>query len=324
MIYSVEKRFLFIHNPKVAGTSVRKALQKYDSSGEKYWRPYYVEKYDRIVDRAHIQASEYEVHSLEEISDRFFTFGFVRNPYERFLSAWEEFKLQHNLDDYEDINDWAIANINEIAVRYDWRLIHFCPQHYFFYVGQKCVADFIGKQEFLNQDWLRVQNIIGVNEPLGHFNKKRDSVQSRLTDILSEETISLINKIYAKDFLYFNYPMHDAKPVSSSDPYLDYYENALLPQRKLYQAMNQEIKSLRDELDKNLKELSHLRNRELHLHNDNENYKNKIFECEKCISLIQEEVSKKNEEISAMIDSKSFKITAPLRTIARVIRKINY
>ncbi|MBK0092100.1 sulfotransferase family 2 domain-containing protein [Erwinia sp. S59] len=328
MIFSHEKKFLFIHNPKVAGTSVRKSIEQYDSSTGAFWRPFYLEKYERIVDRAHIPACEYDQHGLLEISEKYFTFGFVRDPYQRFLSAWEEFKYQHNYQGIDDVNEWAVSFLNESSIRYDWRLIHFCPQHYFFYVGNKCVADFIGRQESLGLDWFRVQKIIGINEPLGHYNKKSVTNKRNALDVLNPSTISLINRLYEKDFVLFNYTMLESSALNLNDPYQEFYEEALLPERALHHSLNEEIKKLTEQNNLFIEEKTNLSNNCVQLQckidslsKDNECFNKYLNEKDEKLSFLVNDINDKNLIITNLYSSRSFKITAPLRGIGRFVRK---
>ncbi|MCI1028001.1 sulfotransferase family 2 domain-containing protein [Pantoea dispersa] len=331
MIFSHEKKFLFIHNPKVAGTSVRKSLEQYDSTEGAFWRPFYLEKYERIVDRAHVPACEYDQHSLLDISEKYFTFGFVRDPYQRFLSAWEEYKYQHNYRGTDDVNEWATSYLNESSIRYDWRFIHFCPQHYFFYVGSKCIADFIGKQESLSLDWFRVQKIIGLNAPLGHHNKKSNIDKRNVLEILNSDTIALINRLYEKDFVLFNYSMLDCCALKHDDPYQEFYEEVLLPERALHHSLNEEIKRLVEQNSLCCEDKIISSNDYLHLQSvvdtlkkDNENIYKLINEKDENLRILNDELQSKNMTIANIYSSKSFRITAPLRSVGRLVRKIIY
>ncbi|MDC7859347.1 sulfotransferase family 2 domain-containing protein [Pantoea ananatis] len=308
MIFSHEKRFLFIHNPKVAGTSVRNALKKYDSSNGIYWRPYYLERQERIIDRAHIPASEYDVNNLQEIADAYFTFGFVRNPYQKVLSAWDEFRLQHDVGEQMDINEWIANNLTEVSIRYDWRLIHFCPQHYFFYINNKCVADFIGKQETIEFDWFKIQKLIGINETLSVYNKKNKNTTPRNLKVFNELSLSMINSLYEKDFLLFDYEMVGEQALPDNNSYQKNTEELLIPQRKLHLLMNREITALLEQNEKKSDEIIKLQLLTDVLKND--------------ISTLKNEVVKKNDELRSVYNSKSLKLTAPLRNIKRFIRHL--
>ncbi|WP_310673180.1 hypothetical protein [Burkholderia multivorans] len=75
MLYSDSLKFVFLHNPKSAGSSVRKALEPYDDSNGRYWHCTYSYQHARLVDQAHICAAELAEHGLQEKVSNYFTFG---------------------------------------------------------------------------------------------------------------------------------------------------------------------------------------------------------------------------------------------------------
>lgn len=112
---------IFIHIPKCAGVSVKKAL--YGS------RP-----------GAHSTLSDYTcIFSLKEICT-YFKFTVVRNPWDRLVSAYHFLKkggmndadrewAQSNISEYEDFESFVVNWLNKDNI---WKYYHFYPQHYFF------------------------------------------------------------------------------------------------------------------------------------------------------------------------------------------------
>ena len=90
MIISDKYRFVFIHNPKCGGTSVRKALQDYDTRNNHFWM--FAEVYGVKVDKAHMPLYLLRVYSPQDydILKTYFTFMFVRHPIERCISGFNE------------------------------------------------------------------------------------------------------------------------------------------------------------------------------------------------------------------------------------------
>ncbi|KVO09437.1 hypothetical protein WK05_18000 [Burkholderia ubonensis] len=240
MIYSDSLKFVFLHNPKSAGTSIRKALEPYDDSNGRYWHCAYSDKHARLVDQAHICASELVEHGLLDKVSNYFTFGFVRDPYARFLSAWDEHRFQHRVSDETDIDEWIHTHLTPANIRYDWRYIHFCPQHFFFYSGNKCIADFIGRFEHLDDGWFAIQKILGRSIPLGEANVK-GGTEMRSIDSLSADSIRVINELYDRDFSLFGYPKYvDKASVSTGhapSSYAEEVRDGLLPERVAIRAM---------------------------------------------------------------------------------------
>ncbi|CAB5286595.1 Sulfotransferase family protein [Burkholderia multivorans] len=260
MLYSDSLKFVFLHNPKSAGSSVRKALEPYDDSNGRYWHCTYSYQHARLVDQAHICAAELAEHGLQEKVSNYFTFGFVRNPYTRFLSAWDEHRFQHRLSDETNLDDWIRTHLTPANIRYDWRYIHFCPQHFFFYSGRKSIADFIGRFEHIDDSWFAIQKLLGLSIPLGTTNVK-GGTRTRSIDSLSAESIRKINELYDLDFSLFGYrkyvDMADIQASHTPTSYADEVRNGLLPERvavrsmleqKVAEAREHELLTWRDQL----------------------------------------------------------------------------
>jgi len=198
--------FYFIHNPKSAGTSIRKRLSEYATLSHQYDGEYqiYSTQLDRVVEWFHLTASD--AKTVLPSNDNQFRFGFVRNPYDRFFSAVSEHQYQHGIR-IDDINEF-IGSLDRSALRYDWRFIHLCPQHYFFYDGIRCVADFIGRHERLDIDWEFIQKTIGIQvKPLGHFkttSRYQNCCEYNMTDLL-QHSLRKLDYLYSKDFDLFGY-----------------------------------------------------------------------------------------------------------------------
>lgn len=207
MIISKPLKFWFIHNPKVAGSSVRKCLLRYNTSEIELWHQRYIESLDRIIDMSHMAASD--ARHVLEVPDDYFRFGFVRNPYSRFFSSIREHIRQNqiNLDTRERLSEFVLNKLTHTSVRFDWNYSHFCPQHYFFYIGKKCVADFIGRHETLDQDWAKVLTLIDLPYEDHGLDKERFSGAEWQdpAEWLTDEALARVNSIYCKDWLLFDH-----------------------------------------------------------------------------------------------------------------------
>lgn len=163
----------FCHIPKTAGTSIKKVLG--------YRTPH------TVFDRKNSNC---------------FSFAFVRNPYQRFLSAYfflvsgglgqkqifEKEKYIGNLD----IDEFIKTKLKDSLEQE-----HLTPQHHFIPEG----VDYLGKVETIQQDFNEICKIIGV-EPieLPYENKTVDYSYE-----LTEEQKEIIYEIYKEDFIRFGY-----------------------------------------------------------------------------------------------------------------------
>ena len=89
MIISDSERFVFIHNPKAGGMTFRTALAWYDTRDNYFFEWKTVPGTNRVLDMAHITLFQiFKLYPSVAFEIReYFRFGFVRNPYYRFLLA---------------------------------------------------------------------------------------------------------------------------------------------------------------------------------------------------------------------------------------------
>lgn len=221
MIISHKHKWVFIHNPKVAGTSVRAALSSYHDDNRKFWHQGWFANDDRVVDLAHLTSDIW--HPIVDPS--YTSFGFVRNPYHRFVSGLTEVIRRHRSDFQSDLKRFVMEQMTPANLRWDWRFVHLCPQHYFFFRGNKRVVDHVGRMESLQDDWAVITSLVGLRLSLPH-----ERVGSGLSHKLLEdpEVLSRINALYLRDFRLFGYPMTGSVEVSShSDRIRTIHDNSM-------------------------------------------------------------------------------------------------
>ena len=186
-------RAIFVHVPKCAGTAIKTQLP---------------------IAHGH-RSAEFLRWKNRELFDDCFTFGFVRNPYDRFVSAYHYLRSDQTsrrdadwgrqfLGHYEGFHDFAEA-MRRPSVRgpvLGW--MHFLPQSYYLCDRKnRVLVDFVGRQERFADDIEEVNRRAG----LGLVNKrarvvKRDGYRAYLTP----QTARLVEEIYADDFELFGYP----------------------------------------------------------------------------------------------------------------------
>lgn len=155
MVISHKYRFIFIAVPKTAGTSMHNYLLKHDPNCRYIYgnQPTGVER---------LQKHSTALQALCHFPRYYFSFCFVRNPWDRAASYHEMLKRQNDIRDFEHFvkgppvrsqSYWCCNNKGDVMV------------------------DYIGKYENLNQDFVEVCDIVGLpKEGLGHWmsNHTRD------------------------------------------------------------------------------------------------------------------------------------------------------
>lgn len=174
----------FIHIPKTGGVSFRSLI------------------------KGHENVIQYCGHTrIKDIK----TVAFVRNPYGRIVSAYYYLITDHLLAtslphfrelalQYNDVNDFIMSIEKDDLTN---KILHLKPQHYWIYDYSGILANRVFKIEELESIEAFIQEL-GIDTVLG---KENTSEHPDFKDILTAETISEVNRIYAKDFELFNYEM---------------------------------------------------------------------------------------------------------------------
>ncbi len=194
MIISHKHKFAFIHNPKAGGTSMRKAFEKYHDHETVFWHQGWLEAEERVVDLAHLQMDYWG----GIVPADYKTIGFVRNPYDRFRSSMAEFQRRYS-DEFTI--EQTLDMLTPANIRWDWRFIHFCPQHYFFYDYAERSFTQIGKMEHLEEDWERALEWLGLD----HEEIPQERPSLKIDMEFTPKVMQLIWDLYHKDFNLFGY-----------------------------------------------------------------------------------------------------------------------
>lgn len=208
MLISDRKKFIFIHIPKAAGTTVRKRLIKYEDRNNFYMGFDYNPVLGRRVDKPHLPYLDFLFYEDAKYISDYFVFCFVRNPYDRFYSAFQYHKKQKKLPDSISFNSYVLQHLDPLTIRYNSRFSHFCPQHFFTHYKKKCISDFIGKCERFEDDFIRLEQILGVKTEKKSWNVGNpEDGEYKYIKYFQSETIQLVNNFYKDDFLLFDYRM---------------------------------------------------------------------------------------------------------------------
>ena len=190
------RKCVFVHIPKTAGSSICQTLFGQQVGHMRY---------------------AYLLHHNRAKTQDYFSFAFVRNPVDRFVSAYNYLKAggdgindgvgQDWVQRYPDINTFVQQALTPEYI-YRGPVIHFRPQ-YLFVCDDRCGAprvDFIGRFEQLLEDYAEVQARLEDPTPLVHTNATPSKGLSKTTSTeLSEASKNHLVQIYATDFEWFDY-----------------------------------------------------------------------------------------------------------------------
>lgn len=93
MYIDEENNVIFLHNPNCGGRFIRRCLSQQDeiTSAYKYWGPYTREL---NIDLSHI--NKYTISRFFPEWEHFQIVTIVRNPFNRFISAWNVARSNNN------------------------------------------------------------------------------------------------------------------------------------------------------------------------------------------------------------------------------------
>ncbi len=187
-----KQKSIFVHIPKSAGTSIREALFG--------------------VGGAHRTLAGFQAILAPELFAEYFKFTFVRNPWDRLVSAY--FFLKNK--DLGSNQRWARANLSQfqdfhtfvtqwLTPKNIWSFVFFYPQYHFLHLeGKHPAVDFIGFYENLAADFSVICDRIKSPAKLEEKNRNSKRVRDFRT-YYTDETRDLVANIYAEDIEMFGY-----------------------------------------------------------------------------------------------------------------------
>ena len=198
-LYNDELRCIFVHVPKVAGLSIVAALFGIAASVQE--QP------------GHRAAWEYRWHDPERFRC-YFKFSFVRDPCDRFLSAFR-FLRQGGINEpdrrYMEEFIAGCRTPEEFIARLEtdsWfrrrALVyhHFRPQaDYVCDSSGRVLLDFVGRYERLAKDFMIVRDRLGISANLPWVNRSRLACRAALDPVHRK----LLCQLYERDFDIFGY-----------------------------------------------------------------------------------------------------------------------
>jgi hypothetical protein len=216
MLISYSHRFIFFHVAKVAGLSIRDALQPYVQEPERFGG---VRRPPRQVGGQpnglyamwesmllHAKASEAERKLPPDVFDGFYKFAFVRNPWD-----WQVSMYHFILKEADHIHHGRVREMPDFAAYLEWVVRTDKPfargatklQKDMVADAQgRLLVDFVGRYENLAEDFAEVCAAIGLDARLPHINStRRRDYQS----YYNSHTRRLVEAHFREDIEFFGY-----------------------------------------------------------------------------------------------------------------------
>jgi len=189
MISHTDPKFIFIHLPKNAGSSVTKVLAKYIGVVREELRP---QEYKFIYAR--------NIKKIVDNPSDYFIFSVVRNPWERVVSYFHYLQQirqpPHNLSKDIKFYDWVISGgYRELQTQMSQLADNF-PCNVSLHI------DYIARLERLSTDWPNICKGMGIECEMMHDKK---SSHSHYSEYYNNKTKDLIYRFYKDDIECLSY-----------------------------------------------------------------------------------------------------------------------
>ncbi|MGE4062238.1 MAG: sulfotransferase family 2 domain-containing protein [Rhodospirillaceae bacterium] len=219
MILSTEKKFIFIHVPKAAGTSVHGALGHFDVFHKVRRAEPATRRRHAVANGLPEAAADFRQHTavrtvIEVLGraayDAYYAFTFVRNPWDTAVS-WFHYRLQNpQIDGHAEAAAAGTFDTyvhRALAGPEGRRRLEF--QHRYVTDDNGALAvRFVGRHETLAADFAAVTAHLGVEPlPLDHFNQ---SSHAPWASLYTRETFAIVGELVARDAALFGYPADPA------------------------------------------------------------------------------------------------------------------
>ncbi len=184
MIYHKDPKFLFIHLPKNAGSSVTKVLADYVGVDREELRP---QKYKFIYAK--------DIPSvLDGRQDDYFVFTVIRNPWERVVSYFHYLKQirqpPHNLAKNVMFPNWVVAGgFKTLQTQMSQLSDSGFPT-------PSTHIDYVARLETLSDDWPKICQKMGIQCDMMHDKKSK---HEHYSSYYNNKTKDIVYKFYNAD-----------------------------------------------------------------------------------------------------------------------------
>jgi hypothetical protein len=200
MPISREYKAAFVHVPRTGGSSIEKALGIMGVNNEGSQRPSAEILYGihQGVALQHLPARE-----IKKFVPDYFTFSFVRNPFDRVVS---EYFYRQDQQPEMDFKSFLFSVV--LPERQGYFERHIFSDHYFdqiqFLTDERghTLVDFVGRFENLEKDFNKICRMIGQDLKLPHMGK---TIRRSYRDYYDHESIDLVSQVYQRDLRAFHY-----------------------------------------------------------------------------------------------------------------------
>ncbi|MGL6315389.1 sulfotransferase family 2 domain-containing protein [Vibrio sp. WXL103] len=202
MIVNDKLKFIFVHIPKSAGTSIATALSTVEGNNKAVVK---ATRHETLCD--FISRTNFDYAGFKK-------FCIVRNPYARLYSLYRyllKSKVRHEISSVECFEQF-ILELNDSD---SWALkLSATNNQTDFFMGEngRIIANYIGNYEFLVSELISIKQWLGVDFELRHLNSS-DSHSVDYREHYSGAMVDIVTKLYSKDLELLQYSFEKEAPV---------------------------------------------------------------------------------------------------------------
>lgn len=209
VLISDEHRFIFIHIPKTAGSSITQVLSPHSRQPTDYWMNRLLARCGVRTNllapprhrwfRRHTTARRLRPWLPAAVYDSYFKFAFVRNPWD-WLVSYYHFVLERP----RHRRHGQIRQLGSFAefLRYECSRRTFLQSRFVTDARGRLIVDYVGRFEHLEADFQRICDRAGLDATLVRRNQSR---HQDYRDYYDRRTIDLVAQGYRRDIELFGY-----------------------------------------------------------------------------------------------------------------------
>jgi hypothetical protein len=179
MLINHKKKFIYIHSPKTAGTTIHSL---FDPSNKWFIRP------------KHMKAQECFQYVGKKKFEKYIKFSFVRNPWERQVSLYEWINMKRKQQNKPILKNFKtfIRSHKEMPAQINWLTLNGI-----------CIMDFVGRVEKFDEDIKLIAEMLKIK--IKKIPKYNATSHKPYQEYYDDESMELVKSRIQPDVDVFGY-----------------------------------------------------------------------------------------------------------------------